>query len=188
MKVEIKDLDWYQAWVVSADFGLPESYLVYMEMFNLASKNFFFEKHLRKPAAVALDHRNLRALGDLSEKAEAAAKMNVKLANHPSDLLPHHNIPTNTGIDWKKIDAKLVAFKFANNLLHDMLNNTFGDYLRDATSPFVNHIEVDLGVQCVISAGVHAGVGSTIKIGAERISKLNARNQVSFKVSHCGGI
>ena len=112
----------------------------------------------------------------------------MRLANDASDLRPHRNLGTNTGIDWKKIDVKLAAFEFAETLLHAMLSNKFADYLRDPTSPYVDPIEVNFGVQCVISAGVHAAVGSTMKIGAERISKLNARNPVSFKVSHCGGI
>jgi hypothetical protein len=49
-------------------------------------------------------------------------------------------------------------------------------------------LEIDLGTTCVVSEGKVNGAGSTIKIGSERISTLNGRDQVSFKISHCGGI
>ncbi len=188
MNVTIKDCDWYQAWVVSSDFGKPTSYLVYMETFNLQSGNFFHEKHMKHSAAEGLAERNLSnyAPADLAGRAEAVARKYVKLKNTAG--LDAKGAPkTNTGIDWSRINVKTVAYKFAEALLEEMLNGTFGDHLNDRTSAFVD-IEVDLGCACVISAGQHAGTGSKIKIGAERISTLNGRNQVSFKVSHCGGI
>lgn len=190
MNVTIKDLDWYQAWVVSSDFGQGKLYLVYMELFNLSSGNFFYEKHMRKEAGVALQERNLQGFsaGDLSGKAEAAAKLNVMLKNDPTDLKAKKKISTNTGIDWPKINVKTVAYKFAAELLKEMLANKFGDYVHDRESGFVDDIEVDLGEICVVSQGKINATGSTIKIGAERISPLNGKNQVSFKVSHCGGI
>ena len=188
MNVTIRDFDWYQAWVVSSDFGLSKTYLVYMELFNLSSKNFFYEKHMRKEAGVALQERNLQGFADLSGKADAVAKLNIALKNDATDLKPAKKISTNTGIDWSKINEKMVAYKFAEGLLKEMLNNKFGNYLQDRDSGFVDHIEIDLGVICVVSQGKINATGSTIKIGAERISLLNGRNQVSFKVSHCGGI
>lgn len=190
MQVTITDRDWYQAWVVSSDFGQPKTYLVYMELFNLASGNFFYEKHLKQSAAEGLAQRNLSSFAptDLAGRAEAAARKNVKLKKNAAGLEAQGAPGTNTGIDWSKINVKTVAFLFAKTLLEKMLAGDFGDHLHDATSGYVAHIEVDLGTPCVVSAGMHADVGSKVSIGGERISTLNGRNQVSFKVSHCGGI
>lgn len=190
MNVTIKDCDWYQAWVVSSDFGTDQSYLVYMELFNIQSGNYFYEKHLRHEAAEGLGRRNLSgfAANDLAGRAEAVARKNVKLKANVAGLEAKGAPKTNTGIDWSKVNVKTVAYAFAKTLLEKMLAGDFGDHLHTATSGFVDGIEVDLGTPCVVSAGKDAGVGSTIKIGGERISTLNGRNQVSFKVSHCGGI
>ncbi|HWN93931.1 MAG TPA: hypothetical protein VNT99_02770 [Methylomirabilota bacterium] len=190
MNVTITDKDWYQAWVVSADFGQPKTYLVYMEMFNLESGNYFYEKHMKDSANEGLARRNLSAFraDDLSGRADAVARTNVKLKPNAPGLEAKGAPKTNTGIDWDKTNVKSVAFQFAEALLNQMLAGKFGDHLKDAKSGFIDDIEVDLGCPCVVSAGQNAAVGSTIKIGAERISTLNGKNQVSFKVSHCGGI
>ena len=188
MNVTIKDCDWYQAWVVSSDFGQPKSYLVYMETFNIQSGNFFHEKHMKHSASQGLGERNLSNYGanDLAGRADAVARNNVKLKN-VNGLEAKGAPKTNTGIDWSQINVKTVAYKFAEALLEAMLDGEFGDHLKDANSSFED-IEVDLGTPCVVSAGQNAATGSKIIIGAERISTLNGRNQVSFKVSHCGGI
>jgi hypothetical protein len=190
MNVTIREYDWYQAWVVASDFGTPKGYLVYMEMFNIQSGNYFHEKHMKHSASDGLAQRNLSTFSatDLSGRAEAAARKNVKLKANAPGLEAQGAPKTNTGIDWSQVNVKTVAYKFAEALLQKMLSGDFGDHLHAAKSGFVDDIEVDLGSQCVVSAGQHAGVGSKIKIGAERISTLNGKNQVSFKVSHCGGI
>ena len=187
MSVTIKDCDWYQAWVVSSDFGSSTSYLVYMEVFNIASGNYFHEKHMKHSAAEGLAQRNLTsfAADDFSGRAEAASRKNVRLT--PA-LGAARALPTNTGIDWSKTNVKIVAYEFAKALMEKMLAGEFGDHIHDATSAYVHGIEVDLGSQCVVSAGRDAGIGSKIDIGGERISTLNGKNQVSFKLSHCGGI
>jgi hypothetical protein len=190
MNVTIKDLDWYQAWVVSSDFGTPHSYLVYMEVFNLASGNYFHEKHMKHSAAEGLAQRNLSsfAADDLSGRADAAARKNVRLRANAAGLEAQGAPRTNTGIDWSQTNVKTVAYEFAKALLEKMLAGEFGDHVHAAKSGYVHGIEVDLGSQCVVSEGQHAGIGSKIDIGGERISTLNGKNQVSFKVSHCGGI
>jgi hypothetical protein len=190
MNVTIKDCDWYQAWVVSADFGTSTSYLVYMELFNVASGNYFHEKHMKQSASEALAERNLSVYDptDLAGRAEAAARKGVKLKQNVPGLEAKGAPKTNTGIDWTKINVKTVAYEFANALLDKMLAGDFGDHLHATKSAFVDDIEVDLGTPCVVSAGLNAGLGSKIKIGGERISTLNGKNQVSFKVSHCGGL
>ncbi len=190
MSVTIKDHDWYQAWVVSSDFGTPHSYLVYMEVFNIASGNYFHEKHMKHSAAEGLAQRNLSgfAADDLSGRADAVARKNVKLKNSAAGLQAQGAPKTNTGIDWSKTNVKTVAYAFAKALLEKMLAGEFGDHIHAAKSAYVHGIPVDLGSQCVVSAGLHAGVGSKIDIGGERISTLNGKNQVSFKLSHCGGI
>jgi hypothetical protein len=190
MNVTIKDCDWYQAWVVTGDFGTSKSYLVYLEVFNLASGNYFHEKHIKHSAAEGLAQRNLSAFSptDLAGRAEAVARTNVKMKNLPNAIEAKGAPKTNTGIDWSKINVKTVAYKFATVLLEKMLAGDFGDHLHDAKSGYVSDIEVDLGTPCVVSEGLNKGVGSKIDIGGERISTLNGKNQVSFKVSHCGGI
>jgi hypothetical protein len=190
MNVKILDLDWYQAWVVSSDFGQPRSYLVYMELYNVVQRNAFHEKHLKDPAATALDRRNL-AVTSLDDKIDAVSRLDLggKLKSTAADLeiKSGGKTKTNTAIDWTKIDVKLAAFKFAKALLEAMLAGEFGDYAREANVRAASDITVDLGTPCVVTVGKISGISSTIKIGGSRISTLNGKNQVSFRIDHCGG-
>jgi hypothetical protein len=188
MKVEFRQSFAYEAWIISSDFGTPNSHRIYIRMLYPGSpqqtQNLFANKHLKEDAATVLRKRSFQGATD-DEKWDALGTLNVRLNAQLAPANPPH---TNTVIDFERIDKKLAAYKIAEALFKGMYGGQFGDFRNSVESAYVNHFEVDFdGIPCVVSAGASTGVATKIRIGVKRISKLNSQNQVSFDVNHCAG-
>jgi len=203
MKVEIRESFFYEAWIVSSDFGTGTLYRIYVRVLDpgrgeppdskkgelgdpkYRPMNVFANKHWGQHANTILKMRRFEGVNEAT-KWDAMERLGVNLK---PNLSPKKPPKTNTVIDFKKIDRKHAAYLIAKALFEGMTSTPplFGDYKNTEESDPIWDFEVDLVVPCVVSAGLVAGVARKILIGARRVSKLNPQNWVSFEVNHCGG-
>lgn len=184
MQVEFRESLTYQAWIVSSDFGTPASYRIYLKVLDPGRANWFANKHLGDDAAKVLKRRTFHGVPE-ADRWDALERYGVQVK---SNFQPKKPPPTNTVVDFRRIDKKLAAYHLAKALFEAMMAGRFGDYRSAKGSDYLDHLEVDFGgIPCVVSAGQACGVASKMLIGARRVSTLNSRNQVSFEVNHCAG-
>jgi hypothetical protein len=194
MKVEINESLFYEAWTVSSDFGTSTCYRIYLKVLypgrgitgqkDYRPANLFANKHLGQDAETILRMRSFQGVSEAA-KWDALERLGVRLK---ADLSPKNAPHTNTVLDFKKIDRKHAAYLIAKALFEGMISAKFGDYQNTKESDYIAEFMVDFdGIPCVVSAGSIAGACSKIKIGVQRVSKLNPQNWVSFEVNHCAG-
>jgi hypothetical protein len=184
MQVEFRESFAYEAWIVSSDFGTSASYRIYLKVLDPGRANWFANKHLGDDAAKVLRRRTFQGV-PAADQWDALERYGVQLK---SNFQPKNSPPTNTVVDFRRIDKKLAAYFLAKALFEAMMAGKFGDYRNARESEYVNHLEVNFGgIPCVVSAGQARGIASKMRIGARRVSTLNSRNQVSFEVNHCAG-
>jgi hypothetical protein len=184
MQVDFRESFAYEAWIVSSQFGTPASYRIYLRVLDPGRANWFAHKHLGDDAAMVLRRRTFQGVPE-ADRWDALERYGVQVK---ADFQPKKPPPTNTVVDFRRIDKKLAAYLLAKALFEAMMAGKFGDHRNARESDYVNHLEVDFGgIPCVVSAGQARGIASKMLIGARRVSTLNARNQVSFEVNHCAG-
>jgi hypothetical protein len=184
MQVEFRESLTYQAWIVSSHFGTPASYRIYLKVLDPGRANWFANKHLGDDAAKVLRRRTFQGVPE-TDRWDALERYGVQVK---SNFQPKKPPPTNTVVDYRRIDKKLAAYYLTKALFEAMMAGKFGDYRNVRESSYVDHLEIDFGgIPCVVSAGQVRGIASKMLIGARRVSTLNSRNQVSFEVNHCAG-
>jgi hypothetical protein len=193
MKVEIRESFFYEAWTVSSDFGTSTCYRIYLKVLDPGRGrpgqqdyrpiNLFANKHWGQDAQTILRMRSFRGVSETA-KWDALERLGVKLK---TDLSPKNPPPTNTVIDFRKIDRKHAVYLIARAMFEGMMSGKFGDHQNTKESGYIEDFEVDFGIPCVVSAGSNADVVNKILLGVKRVSKLNPQNWVSFEVNHCAG-
>jgi hypothetical protein len=184
MQADFRESFAYAAWIVSSNFGTQASYRLYIRVLDPGRANWFANKHLGDDAAKVLRRRTFQDVSE-ADRWDALERYGVQVK---SNSKPKKAPPTNTVIDFRRIDKKLAAYFLAKALFEAMMSGKFGsDYRTVIESAYVDGIGVDFGVSCVVSAGQNSGMASKMLIGARRVSVLNSRNQVSFEVNHCSG-
>lgn len=185
MQVDFRESFAYAAWIVSSNFGTRASYRIYIRVFDPGRSNWFANKHLGDDAGKVLARRTFQGVSE-ADKWEALERYGVQVKSNSKPKKPP---PTNTVVDFRRINKKLAAFLLAKALFEAMMSGKFGsDYRNVMESDYVEKFEVDFDdILCVVSAGKDRGIASKMLIGARRVSTLNSRNQVSFEINHCAG-
>jgi hypothetical protein len=182
MKVKISGSLCYEQWTVSSDFGSSNCYRIHVKVLEYGTGNFFANKHLSRDTEKILRLRRFDGVSEM-EKWDAIESLGVRLG---ANGLPKVDPPTNTVIDFARIDRKHAAYMFAKAFFDAMMGGRFGDYQNTKQSEYIKRFEIGLGVPCVVSVG-EARRARGILVGVKRASKLNPQNWVSFEVNHCDG-
>ena len=109
MQVEFRESFAYEAWIVSSPFGTPASYRIYLRVLDPGRANWFANKHLGDDAAKVLRRRTFQGVPE-ADRWDALERYGVQVK---ADFQPKKPPPTNTVVDFRRIDKKLAAYLLA---------------------------------------------------------------------------